>query len=115
MMDIIDARKIVKDLSKKPFVCSEHCIETESGYVITTKEKQKYARSKKQTNADRIRNMSDEELADFLHNIGSYVEDGEPLIDIFVGEEKTTISDNFGSIKEWLQAEVKEGGADECS
>ena len=61
------------------------------------------------TNADRIRNMSDEELADFLHNIGSYVEDGEPLIDIFVGEEKTTISDNFGSIKEWLQSEVKEG------
>ena len=64
---------------------------------------------KKFTNADRIRNMTYEELADFLHNIGSYVEDGEPLIDIFVGEEKTTISDNFGSIKEWLQAEVKEG------
>lgn len=40
------------------------------------------------TNADKIRNFSDEELADFLHNIGSYVEDGEPLIDIFVGEEK---------------------------
>ena len=61
------------------------------------------------TNADRIRNMTDEELADMLHNIGSYAEDGEPLIDIFVGEEKTTISDDFGSIKEWLQAEVKEG------
>lgn len=64
---------------------------------------------KSMTNADRIRNMTYAELADFLHNIGSYVEDGEPLIDIFVGEEKTTISDNFGSIKEWLQAEVKEG------
>ena len=65
------------------------------------------------TNADRIRNFSDEELAEFLHNIGSYVEDGEPLIDIFAGEEKTTISDDFGSIKEWLQAEVKEGDTDE--
>ena len=67
------------------------------------------------TNADRIRNMSDEELADMIHNIGSYVEDGEPLIDIFIGEEKTTISDDFGSIKEWLQAEVKEGAEDERS
>lgn len=66
MMNKKDAEKIVKDLSEKPFVCSEHCIETERGYVITTKEKQKYARSKKQTNADRIRNMSDEELAEFL-------------------------------------------------
>ena len=64
---------------------------------------------KPMTNADRIRNMSDADLADMLHNIGSYVEDGEPLIDIFVGEEKTTMSDDFGSIIEWLQAEVKEG------
>ena len=109
MMNKKDAEKIIKDLSEKPFVCSEHCIETESGYVITTKEKRKYARNKKQTNADRIRNMSDADLADMLHNIGSYVEDGEPLIDIFVGEEKTTMSDDFGSIIEWLQAEVKEG------
>ena len=115
MMDVKDARKIIKDLSEKTFICSEYCIETESGYVITTKERQKYARSKKQTNADRIRNMTDEELADMLHNIGSYVEDGEPLIDIFVGEEKTTMSDDFGSIIEWLQAEVKEGKADECN
>lgn len=34
MMDIKDARKIIKDLSEKPFICSEHYIETESGYVI---------------------------------------------------------------------------------
>ena len=68
---------------------------------------------KPMTNADRIRNMSDADLADMLHNIGSYVEDGEPLIDIFVGEEKTTMSDDFGSIIEWLQAEVKEGAEDE--
>ena len=114
MMNKKDAEKIIKDLSEKPFVCSEHCIETESGYVITTKEKQKYARSKKQTNADRIRNMSDEELADFLHNIGSYVEDGEPLLDIYIGmDEEITISDDFGNIKEWLQAEVKEGNSNE--
>ena len=38
MMNKKDAEKIIKDLSEKPFVCSEHCIETESGYVITKKE-----------------------------------------------------------------------------
>lgn len=57
------------------------------------------------TNADRIRSMTDEELADMLHNIGSYVEDGEPLIDIYIGENKSTIDDSFGFILEWLQSE----------
>jgi hypothetical protein len=37
MMDIKDARKIIKDLSEKPFICAENYIETESGYVITVK------------------------------------------------------------------------------
>lgn len=60
---------------------------------------------KPKTNADKIRSMSDEELADMLHNIGSYVENGEPLIDIYIGEDKTTIDDSFGFILEWLMAE----------
>ena len=59
------------------------------------------------TNADRIRSMSDEELADMLHNIGSYVEKGEPLIDIYIGENKSTIDDSFGFILEWLQSETE--------
>lgn len=62
----------------------------------------------KMTNADRIRNMSDEELADMLHNIGSYVENGEPLIDIYIGENKSTIDDSFGFILEWLQSEAEQ-------
>ncbi len=61
---------------------------------------------KKKTNADKIRSMSDEELADMLHNIGSYVENGEPLIDIYIGEDKSTIDDSFGFILKWLQSEV---------
>lgn len=59
------------------------------------------------TNADRIRTMSDEELADMLHNIGSYVENGEPLIDIYIGENKSTIDDSFGFILEWLKSEAE--------
>lgn len=62
----------------------------------------------RKTNADRIRAMSDEELAEMLHNIGSYVEDGNPLIDIWIGEKKTTLDDSVGFIKEWLQSESEE-------
>ena len=51
--------------------------------------------------------MSDEELANMLHNIGSYVENGEPLIDIYIGENKSTIDDSFGFILEWLQSEAE--------
>lgn len=42
MMDIKDARKIIKDLSGKPFICYENCIETASGYVIKKREPQPY-------------------------------------------------------------------------
>ena len=95
MMNKKDAEIIIKDLSEKPFACSKHYIETESGYVITTKEKQKYARSKKQTNADRIRNMTDEELAEFLANMQK-----------FAIKRK---ADSKEEILRILQAEVKEG------
>ena len=101
MMDIKDARKIIKDLSEKSFVCSEHYIETESGYVITTKEKRKYARSKKQTNADRIRNMTDEELAEFLNE------------DLICEESETCTPSCKECRLRWLQAEVKEGNTNE--
>lgn len=60
------------------------------------------------TNADKIRAMSDEELADMLHNIGSYVDDGEPLIDIWIGDKKTTLDDSFADVKEWLKQEVED-------
>ena len=98
MMNKKDAENIIKDLSEKPFLCSEHCIETESGYVITTKEKRKYVRSKKQTNADRIRNMTDEELAEFLVTVNcAYC------------KHENTEKDCEDCFLEWLQAEAKEG------
>ena len=104
MMNKKDAEKIIKDLSEKPFVCSEHCIETESGYVITTKEKRKYARSKKQTNADRIRNMTDEELAKFLELTEACGYNDGSITDFKNG--------HYMDMLEWLQAEVKEGDSD---
>lgn len=100
MMDVKDARKIIKDLSEKTFICSEYCIETESGYVITTKERQKYARSKKQTNADRIRNMTDEELAVYTCEIQQLAIDRNK-------------ADKTEDALQWLQSEVKEGNSNE--
>lgn len=59
------------------------------------------------TNGDKIRAMTDDELADMLHNNGSYVEQGEPKLDLFIGEEMSTIDDDFYHIKEWLKKEEK--------
>lgn len=58
----------------------------------------------KQTNADRIRNMTDEELAIII--MCPY--DGTKEGDCFM-EERNCIQ----CCKEWLQAEVKEGADDE--
>ena len=62
---------------------------------------------RRQTNADRIRNMSDEELAELLHSISPYVEDGEPLIDIYIGENVSKLDDSHRDILEWLQSEAE--------
>ena len=37
-MDNRDAKKVVQELSSKPFVCGKKFIEIDGGYVITTKE-----------------------------------------------------------------------------
>lgn len=73
---------------------------------------------KPMTNADRIRNFSDEELAEWLHNICQF-ESSEhfPMISIYNLDTKCEeeIGDNYKDLIEWLQAEVEEGKADECN
>lgn len=69
---------------------------------------------KPMTNADRIRNMSDEELAYFL------VEEVNAVFDCCECDEPESeygscISDCKNPMLKWLQAEVKEGETDECS
>ena len=56
------------------------------------------------TNADRIRNMSDEELARWLHRTDHYydAENGR-LVVIFEGEE---MNDEQISILEWLKKTI---------
>lgn len=62
---------------------------------------------KTKTNADRIRSMSDEELADMFHNNGSYVENGEPKLEIWVKEKKIIIDDSYGFVLDWLKSEAE--------
>lgn len=74
-------------------------------------EKCKDFKPKKQTNADRIRSMSDEELAEWLTNMCDFInpEDEEPYKSIYNidTEKEETIHDGYGSIMEWLQSEVE--------
>ena len=56
-----------------------------------------------QTNADRIKNMSDEDLADFLYCIEAYCDDGEYKKYI----DEVTLNDSKDDILEWLKSEVE--------
>ena len=66
---------------------------------------------KKQTNADRIRLFSDEELAEWLTNMCEFMnpEDEEPYKSIYNidTEKEEIVHDSYGSIMDWLQSEVE--------
>jgi hypothetical protein len=55
------------------------------------------------TNADRIRSMTDEELAEFLYDTNHYFENGEYLVR-FGGE---IVQDEEINILDWLKSEVE--------
>lgn len=65
----------------------------------------------KPTNADRIRSMSDEELAEWIHNISQdYDEEQEPTVSIYNLDTKKDMElhDSYGDLLNWLQSEVEE-------
>lgn len=63
----------------------------------------------RKTNADRIRNMSDEELADWLHNMCDFEKDEEPYKSIYNldTEKEEEIHDSYGDLLKWLQSEAE--------
>lgn len=65
--------------------------------------------SDKQTNADRIRNMSDDELAEWIYNIFEFEKDEEPYKSIYNldTEHEEEIHDSYGDLLEWLQSEAE--------
>ena len=61
------------------------------------------------TNADRIRNMSDEELAEWLTNMCNFEKNEEPYKSIYNldTEEEEEIHDSYGDLLKWLQSEAE--------
>lgn len=63
------------------------------------------------TNADRIRSMTDEELAEWLYNTCDFFESGtdDPRVSIWNldTDEEEVIDDSYGDFLEWLRAERK--------
>lgn len=76
------------------------------GYIDTYFE---IVESDKPTNADRIRNMSDEELAEWLTNMCDIERHGEPFKSIYnLGtEQEEEIHDSYGDLLNWLQSEAE--------
>ena len=87
MMDINDAKAVIKGLQEKPFICSENAIETNNGFVIK-RIPQKYSK------ADKIRSMNDEELAEFLVDVETH------------GYYDQSVSGTLEMI-DWLQSEAE--------
>ena len=65
--------------------------------------------SKSKTNADRIRNMSDEELAEWLTNMCDFEKNEEPYKSIYNldTEQEEEIHDSYGDLLKWLQSEAE--------
>ena len=59
----------------------------------------------RQTNADRIRNMSDYDLGDLLQSVSSGAGNGNPFISLCVDDNEITM--DFSDIYEWLQSEAE--------
>lgn len=63
----------------------------------------------RQTNADKIRNMSDEELAEWLTNMCDFEKNEEPYKSIYNldTEHEEEIHDSYGDLLKWLQSEAR--------
>ena len=61
-----------------------------------------------ETNAERIRNMTDEELAKLLTNVCNAEENEEPYKSIYNlnTEQEEEIHDSYGDLLKWLQSEA---------
>lgn len=66
---------------------------------------------KKCTNADRIRRMTDEELAVWMHNSDFYDGDDDELymsIYNLDSEKSEDVHDSYGDLLDWLKEEINE-------
>ena len=65
--------------------------------------------SKPKTNAERIRNMTDDELAEWLTNMCDFKKNEEPYKSIYNlnTRKEEEIHDSYGDLLKWLQSEAE--------
>ena len=61
------------------------------------------------TNAERIRNMKDEDIAEWLTNMCNFEKNEEPYKSIYNldTEKEEEIHDSYGDLLKWLQSEAE--------
>lgn len=81
---------------------------------VITKQERTIKRIKKdlqstETNAERIRNMTDEELAEWLTNMYNFEKNEEPYKSIYNSDtrQEEEIHDSYGDLLKWLQSEAE--------
>ena len=81
---------------------------------VITKQERTIKRIKKdvqstETNAERIRNMTDDELAEWVTNMFDFEKNEEPYKSIYNldTEEEEEIHDSYGDLLKWLQSEAE--------
>lgn len=102
--------KEIAEMFLKVFDDSEEKISCNRQHNSNSRENEPCCRcDSKHTNADRIRNMSDEELAEWLTNMCDIERHGEPFKSIYnLGTEKEEeIHDSYGDLLNWLQSEAE--------
>lgn len=80
------------------YLLCEECSDEVFNFIDSHSSQEPFVNDNKSTNADRIRNMSDEELAEFLCKVKS---DYQWMEHEFPSEEE------HGEWKEWLQSETE--------
>lgn len=102
--------KEIAEMFLKAFDDSEEKISCNCQHDSNSRDNEPCCRcDSKQTNADRIRNMPDKELAEWIHNMCEFEKDEEPFKSIYSldTEQEEEIHDSYGDLLNWLQSEAE--------
>lgn len=102
--------KEIAEMFLKAFDDSEEKVSCNCQHNSNSRENEPCCRcDRKQTHSDRIRNMSDEELAEWIHNMCEFEKDEEPYRSIYNldTEQEEEIHDSYGDLLKWLQSEAE--------
>lgn len=103
----------IRAMYDNSIACNHHeeviHISKNTKYIVKTHESFDTIKEKNQTNTDRIKCVTIEELTKLLHNNGNLADTGNPKFEIWIKEEPIIIDDSFDNILEWLRVISKKG------